>query len=495
MRALISPHGFSGSIRIPASKSHTIRRLLIAALARGVSEIEYPLDSLDARSCVSVCRALGAVIGEDRAVSIDGGAGGIDGGANPADSDGTKLVRWTVRGTGAGSMDGGAKGMGSGAGSAAPGVSMAAPKVSMAALDVGNSGTTLFLALAAAALGSSPVSFTGDEQIRRRSAAPLLAALAGLGIKVSSASGCAPITVCGPWKGGRVSLECPTSQYLSALLLAAPLAPAGVLTEIEVPLLNERPYVEMTLAYLEAQGVPFEGAADCSSFHIPGGASYKPMNGPVPGDFSSAAFPAAAAAITGGALVIQGLDPRDPQGDKAFFDMLVRMGCEVQWGADQSLTVSRQSPLRGGTFDLNATPDLLPVMAVMGAYAEGETALVNAAHARIKETDRIAVMAEELGKLGVPVEERPDGLVIRGEGGDAAGGPGWEASGQNDRRLQVSGPNDRKLQVSGHRDHRVVMALAVAALGGAGPLEITGAESADVTYPGFLQLLNADILA
>jgi 3-phosphoshikimate 1-carboxyvinyltransferase len=196
----------------------------------------------------------------------------------------------------------------------------------------------------------------------------------------------------------------------------------------------------------------------------------------VPGDISSAAFPAAAAAITGGSLVIRGLDPEDPQGDKAFFDMLIRMGCEVRWerGAEWSLAVSRRGPLRGGTFDLNAAPDLLPVMAVMGAYAEGKTALVNAAHARIKETDRIAVMAEELGKLGVPVEERPDGLVIHGTLKGAAGGP------------------VRKL--SGRGDHRVVMALAAAALGGAGPLEISGAESAGVTYPGFLRLLNADIV-
>jgi 3-phosphoshikimate 1-carboxyvinyltransferase len=234
----------------------------------------------------------------------------------------------------------------------------------------------------------------------------------------------------------------------------------------------------MTLAYLKAQGVPFEAAADLSFFRIPGGASYKPLNGPVPGDFSSAAFPAAAAAITGGPLVIRGLNPEDPQGDKAFFDMLIRMGCEVQWerAADWRLAVSRTGPLKGGTFDLNATPDLLPVMAVMGAYAEGKTVLVNVAHVRIKETDRIAVMAEELGKLGVPVEERPDGLVVHGTLKEAV----------------TDGPV-RKL--SGRGDHRVVMALAVAALGGAGPLEISGAESAGVTYPGFLRLLNAEIAA
>jgi 3-phosphoshikimate 1-carboxyvinyltransferase len=364
-------------------------------------------------------------------------------------------------------------------------------------LDVGNSGTTLFLALAAAALGSVPVCFTGDEQIRRRGAAPLLDALAGLGVQVSSAAGgCVPITVRGPWKGGRVSLPCPTSQYLSALLLAAPLAPAGTLTEIEVPLLNERPYVELTLSYLTFQGVPYEAAADFSWFRIPGGAAYRPMNGPVPGDFSSAAFPACAAAISGGRVTLLGLERDDPQGDKAFFDMLVRMGCQTvwekippkeaagpperqpecrpEWKPEWQLTLSRKGPLIGGEFDLNATPDLLPAMAVTAAFARGKTALVNAAHARIKETDRIAVMAEELGKRGIRTEERPDGLIIHGAG---------------DR----PGPAIRGGAADGRGDHRIVMALAAAALGATEPLEIDSAESAAVTYPGFLDLLDAEM--
>jgi 3-phosphoshikimate 1-carboxyvinyltransferase len=346
---------------------------------------------------------------------------------------------------------------------------------------VGNSGTTLFLALAAAALGTERVVFTGDEQIARRGAGPLLEALRGLGITVgSAANGCVPITVQGPWKGGRVSLPCPTSQYLSALLLTAPLAPAGTVTEIDVPLLNEKPYIDLTLSYLKAQGIPWEGRADYSYFRIPGGGAYTPMTGPVAGDFSSAAFPGCAAAISGlqaadpsngGPVVLLGLDPKDPQGDKAIFDMLAHMGCGVVWdrqGDEWRLTVFRAGPLTGGTFDLNATPDLLPVAAALGAYAHGETALVNASHARIKETDRIAVMAEELRKLGADITERPDGMVI--QGGALQGGA-----------------------VDGHGDHRVVMALAVAALGASGPVEIAGAESAAVTYPAFPALLAAEV--
>jgi 3-phosphoshikimate 1-carboxyvinyltransferase len=455
----------------------------MAALGEGVSTIDYPLDSLDARSCVSVCRALGAEITEHR--SLDPAC------PNPQDEGGKKLTRWTVRGL-------------SGPRSPVP------PSPAPPLLDVGNSGTTLFLALAAASLWDRPVTFTGDEQIARRGAGPLLEALAGLGVRVSAGKGgCVPITVKGPWKGGRVSLPCPTSQYLSALLLAAPLAPAGTLTEIEVPLLNERPYIELTLSYLKAQGIPCEGAADFSFFRIPGGGSYKPLNGPVPGDFSSAAFPAAAAAITGGPVDLLGLMREDPQGDKAFFDMLSRMGCDIAWtregaeGGDPApdpeiggggqakprewrLSVSRTGPLRGGEFDLNATPDLLPIMAVCAAYARGDTSLVNAAHARIKETDRIAVMAAELGKLGVPCRERPDGLWIHG-----TGDPRNQAKAAPDPAIP---PTPDQRSVDGHGDHRIVMALAVAALGSAGPLEIRDAESAAVTYPGFPELLGANLL-
>jgi 3-phosphoshikimate 1-carboxyvinyltransferase len=378
--------------------------------------------------------------------------------------------------------------------------------------NAGNSGTTLFLALAAASLGSVPVEFDGDSQLRRRSAAPLLKALAGLGVNVNSApDGCAPITVCGPWKGGRVSLPCPTSQYLSALLFAAPLAPRGAVTEIEIPLLNEKPYVEMTLSYLDSQGIPYEAAEDFSFFRIPGGSAWKPFIGPVPGDFSSAAFPAAAAAITGGPVTLIGLDPDDTQGDKAIFGFLEKMGCRITWEqipterislgqynfdaleaigcqsvelnlAEWKLTVSRRGSLKGGEFDLNATPDLLPPLAAAASFAMGDTSLVNIAHARLKETDRIAALAEELGKLGVKTTERPDGLVIHGRGGIPA-----DTSRKN--------LGNRTIKTDGHGDHRIVMALACAALGSSLPIEITGAESAAISYPGFLELFGAEIIS
>lgn len=361
-------------------------------------------------------------------------------------------------------------------------------------INVGNSGTTLFLAMAAAGLGNEPFTFTGDDQIQRRSAAPLLEALSGLGIRAESVrgNGCVPIVIQGPWKGGQVSLPCPTSQYLSAILLAAPLAPAGTITDVTVPLLNERPYIEMTLSYLNSQGIPWKGASDFSHFVIPGGASWKPFSRSVPGDFSSAAFPACAAAISGGPVTMRGLDPHDTQGDKLFLEILAEMGCTVQWepvhdaGSKAcsphpaySLTVSRRraggaGSLHGGTFDLNAAPDLLPAAAVTAAFAEGDTALINVAHARIKETDRIAAMAAGLAKLGVRCTERPDGLIIHGTG---------KANG----KAAVSGGF-----IDSRGDHRIAMAFAAAALAAQAPITIDGAESAAVTYPGFLELLNAE---
>jgi len=442
MRARISPHTFSGTVRIPASKSHTIRQLIIASLAGGVSEIIHPLDSLDTQSCAAACRVLGATITERRAPD-------------------TQLVSYTVEG-----INGFPK------------------SVSHRLIDVGNSGTTLYLVMAVAGLGSDPFELTGDEQIQRRSAAPLLEALAGLGIRAESVkgNGCVPIVIQGPWKGGQVSLSCPTSQYLSALLLAAPAAPAGTITDVAVPLLNERPYIEMTLSYLDSQGIPWEAPPDFSRFVIPGGASWKPFSRSVPGDFSSAAFPACAAAISGNPVTLLGLDPHDVQGDKFFLEMLAAMGCTVNWeqvaasvnSAEYSVTISRNGPLRGGTFDLNATPDLLPAAAVTAAFAEGDTALVNVAHARIKETDRIAVMAEELAKLGIRCTERPDGLIVHGGG--------------------VSGGHTGAV-IDSRGDHRIVMAFAAAALSTQAPIEIDRAESAAVTYPGFLELLQAEYVS
>ncbi|MDR2521471.1 MAG: 3-phosphoshikimate 1-carboxyvinyltransferase [Spirochaetaceae bacterium] len=424
MTVTIKPAVFSGSVRVPASKSHTIRRLLIAALADGRSCLERALWSLDAVSCEGVCSALGAEIQRQ----AEGGA-----------------VTVFVQGTG--------------------GVF----RRSVPVLDVGNSGTTLFLGAAIAALGGEEIHFTGDSQINARSAAPLLAALEQLGVRVQSADGHTPFSVRGPWKGGHAAIACPTSQYLSALLLAAPLAPAGCSSAIDVPLLNERPYVMMTLDYLRGQNIHIEHDAGLSHFLIPGGQRYRPLHGVVPADFSSAAFPALAALVSGGRVELHGLDPGDSQGDKAFFDMVQAMGAQVEWRQTAEgwcVSVAGGEELRGICWDMNNTPDMLPAACVLAAFAHGESAFVNVAHARIKETDRIAVMARELGKAGVVCRERADGIEIAGTGDIEAA------------------------HFDGHNDHRIVMALVCAGLGAAGPCTIAGAEAAAVTYPDFIPLVQ-----
>jgi 3-phosphoshikimate 1-carboxyvinyltransferase len=474
MNVHITPRRFTGVVKVPASKSHTIRQLLIASLADGVSEIKNPLDSLDTHSCIETCRAFGAGI--------------------TAYQDNDNIIYWKVRGINAFKQPAYQKSISnftensktetpdyskdnnslcdSGLPDEASSQLRSIPSpLKDAKINVGNSGTTLFFALAIAGLQEELVLFTGDEQIQKRSATPLLDALAVLGVQSKSSNGCAPITIQGPWKGGKVILPCPTSQYLSALLIAAPLAPAGTVTEIEVPLLNEKPYVEMTLSYLKAHNIPFDGVS--RHFIIPGGSSWKAFSSFVPADFSSAAFPAAAAVITCGKITLLGLDPQDTQGDKFFFEMLKTMGCDVEWHQTPlSVTVSRSKPLCGGIFDLNETPDLLPAAAAVAAFAEGDTAFVNVAHARIKETDRIAVMAKELAKLGVNCTERPDGLIVHGKGGLF--------------------PITEAPIIDGHGDHRIVMAFAAIALGSPVSVEITDAECAAVTYPGFLKMVSAE---
>jgi len=440
VKLVVERSALGGSVRIPGSKSHTIRAVVIASLADGTSTIRQPLDSLDTLACVRVCRGLGAEISDFRFPIADCGQRREEnGGRGTRDEDEDERRVWSVTGTG-GKL-------------ATPGD----------VLDVGNSGTTLYVTLSMAALGRGWSVFTGDEQTRRRPAGPLLDALLVLGAAAFSTrgNGCAPIVIRGPLTGGRVAIECPTSQYLTSLLLNCPLAEGD--TVIEVPLLHERPYVEMTLGWLDRQGIRYEREG-FERFQVPGGQAYKPLDVAIPADFSSATFFLCAAAITGADVTLLGLDREDTQGDKAVLDYLAAMGARVEWLPDGVRL--RGGELKGGEFDLNATPDALPAMAVAACFASGVTRLVNVPQARIKETDRLAVMHQELAKMGARIEELADGLVIQG------GGP-------------------RGAVVDGHGDHRVVMALAVAGLAAEGRTEIATAEAAAVTFPNFVDMMVA----
>ncbi len=422
-------------ISVPPSKSHTIRALLVAFAADGKSCIRQPLISRDTLACLEACRKLGAVIEEGKEINEAGEQG--------------LFWEFTPPGDFPFNADGSAGEM--------------ASSSSPLFIDVGNSGTSLYLLSALAALGNRAVRFDGDEQIRRRSAANLLNALSDLGAVVNSApGGCAPYTLKGPLKGGETSLECPTSQYLSALLLAAPLIRSDSgnrpFSCIKVPLLMEVPYVEMTLRWMREGGVEWEQKG-MEEFKIPGEQRYRSFDLKIPGDFSSATFFLCAAAITGSSLLLEGLDRDDSQGDKAVIDYLEEMGCSCMQ-EEGGVRIQGPPRLTGCVLDLNATPDALPALAVTACFALGETRITNVPQARLKETDRIAVMAGELRKMGAEIEEKPDGMIIQGHPLHGA-------------------------VLEGHGDHRVVMALALASLGAPGITTIDTAEAVKVTYPDF----------
>jgi 3-phosphoshikimate 1-carboxyvinyltransferase len=262
-------------------------------------------------------------------------------------------------------------------------------------------------------------------------------------------------------KGGKTSVKAVSSQYLSSILMSCPVGEKD--TEIDVPVLNEKPYVRMTLDWLDRLGLKVGYSANLDKFNIPGGQRITSFQRRIPGDFSSATFLLAAGALAGGKLVLKGLDMNDPQGDKEIVDILRRMGAKID-ETGEGIEVSG-SRLRGMEIDLNSIPDAVPMLAVVGCFADGETILHNVPQARIKETDRLAVMASELSKLGATIRELPDGLVIKG--GGLEGG-----------------------RVNGHGDHRVVMALTIAGLAADKPVSVDTAEAAGVTFPGFWDMMS-----
>jgi len=401
-----------GSVKIPGSKSHTIRAVFIASLAEGRSVITNPLISADALSAVSVCQAFGAGIKNygDR-LEIDG-----------------------------------VNGM---------------PSLPEDIINVGNSGTSLRFGMMTAGLVNGYTVFTGDYQIRRRPLGPLIGAMNELGGEVFSTrnNGTAPVVVKGRLRGGKARLDAVTSQYLSSILINAPLLDRD--TEIDITRLNEMPYVEMTLWWLDNQSIIYENDR-FKTIHIKGGQKYKAFNASIPGDFSSATFFMVLAAISGGEFLLSNLDISDSQGDKMVLDYLKNMGASIEY--TQSGISIKGGDLKGIEIDMNATPDALPAMAVAGCFARGETRLVNVPQARLKETDRINVMCKELKKMGADIEELPDGLVIR--------------------HSKLKG-----CRVNGHDDHRVVMALAVAGLNTEGETVIDTAEAMNVTFPEFPELI------
>jgi 3-phosphoshikimate 1-carboxyvinyltransferase len=417
MQLIAGKSRLKGAVTIPASKSHTIRAVAIASLAEGTSNIRNPLVSGDTLSAAGCYSALGAKI------------------------DTSNSACWIVKG---------ATGL------------VRAPKET---IDVGNSGTTLRVAMGSAALSApgQTITFTGDQQTQSRPIGPLMASLEDLGAKCVSVknNGKAPVVVSGHLKGGFTSIEAFTSQYLSSLLLCTPLAEKD--SEIEVTLLNEPGYVQMTLDWLEKQKIKYEKDG-LQHFKIAGGQRYKPFDIKIPADFSSATFFLCAAALTGDNVRLSGLNFADNQPDKAVVEYLHAMGADIT--VDKKSITVKASQLKGIEIDMNATPDALPAMAIVGAFADGTTRLVNVPQARAKETDRIKCMAEELKKLGGHVEELPDGLIVKHS------------------KLKAA-------HLDGRGDHRIVMALSMAAMAIDGQCVIDTAEAMNVTFPEYVKLMTS----
>lgn len=413
----IKPHRPKGSIEIPASKSQTIRAFLIASFAKSESIIRHPLISRDTESAINACRAMGVKItfSEDESIAY---------------VDSTKAFE------GYESIN----------------------------IDAGNSGTTEYLLLGLAASIGIPVTISGDKQLNMRPIGPLGNALRDLGAKISDSEGKPPVTIKGPLKGGSTVIECKTSQYLSGLLLAAPLASGD--SVIDCSLLYEKPYVRMTLGWLDDQGIEYSISEDLEHASVKGNQSYKGFDSYINGDFSSASFFFAAAIIGKSSVTVRGLDRNDPQGDKAILDILEQMGAEITWKGNE-VTVKGGDIIKGGEFDLNMIPDTLPVLAITAAFADGDVHLTNVPQARIKETDRIATICENLRLLGADVEEESDGMLIHGKG-----------------RLRGG-------KAKGFGDHRIIMALAIAASGSDEPIFIDDISAADVTFPTFFTLYDS----
>jgi len=405
-----------GEIAIPGSKSHTIRGVIIASLAAGTSILHRPLSSADTLAAVHACRMLGAEINTD----------------DP--------LKWVIKGFGN------------------------SPKKPEGHINLENSGTSLrLMSGVAAALCDFEIIFDGDESLQTRPMQPLLKSFNELGAEALSEknNGCCPVSIKGKMQGGKTEVSGVTSQFVSSLLLSCPLVSGD--TEISVLKPNEVPYIAMTLQWLSEQGIRYESSSDFTRLKVFGNQSYHPFEKAIPADWSSAAFPLVAGAITKSNILLKGLDPKDVQGDKAIVGYLRNMGADIREEKDGLRIIG--TPLAGVTLDLNATPDALPAMSVAGCFSSGTLTLVNVPQARIKETDRINVMAEELAKLGADIKEREEGLIIH--------------------QSALKGN-----KVRGHNDHRIVMALSLAGLIASGKTEITTAESIGVTFPGFVDMMK-----
>jgi len=418
MRVTVGPSTVAGRVQAPPSKSYTHRAILAAGCGDG-AHIQDPLVSADTRATMRAVEAFGGSVTHDENASV-------------LDVDGFA----------------------------------ARPDVPADVVDCANSGTTMRLVTAAAALADGLTVLTGDDSLRSRPQGPLLQAIEQLGGRAEStrSNGQAPLVVGGPIVGGSVAIPGDvSSQFVTALLMAGAVTDAGVNISLQTPL-KSTPYVDITQEVMDDFGVAARRTD--GGYTVQGGQRYDADAYRVPGDFSSISYLLAAGAIAGtDGVTIAGAQP-SAQGDQAIVEIVERMGGEVGWDRDAGELRVAESPLDGIEVSVADTPDLLPTIAVLGAVADGTTTITDAEHVRYKETDRVSAMAESLSKLGASVEEREDELVVHGGETDLQGAT-----------------------LSGRGDHRIVMALSVAGLVAEGETTVEGAEHVDVSFPGFFDVL------
>ncbi len=413
----------SGEIRLPGSKSISNRTLLLAALAEGTTTLTDVLDADDTLRMLEALAALGVRVERDtpgRCV-VHGGGGSLP--------------------------------------------------TQTAELFLGNAGTAVRPLTAALAMLGGDYTISGVPRMHERPIGDLVDALRRLGCDVHylGQPGFPPLALgsAGGRAGGPVAIRGDvSSQFLSALLMALPLARGAKATSTRVDVLGaliSRPYVDITTSLMGRFGVVVE--SDAASFTVAAGAHYtSPGTLAVEGDASAASYFLAAGAIGGGPVRVRGVGRESIQGDVAFADVLARLGADIRFGSDW-IESRRGSVLAGGTIDCVAIPDAAMTLAVTALFASTPTRLINIGSWRVKETDRVAAMASELRKLGALIDEGPD----------------W---------LQVTPPRRfTPATVATYDDHRMAMCLSLATLAGV-PVTIDDPACVRKTFPGYFQAFS-----
>ena len=373
----------SGSVMAPPSKSHTLRAILLASMARGKSKIHHYLNSPDTDAMLKACQQLGAHIKQTyNDIDIIGVAG--------------------------------------------------KPSLPDDVIMVGNSGQVLRFVAAIAALIEGYVVLTGDHSVRfNRPVKPLMKGLSDLGAVCLTTKGDdhAPLIIKGPISSGSAVLEGADSQPVSGLLIASAFLEGETTIQVKNP--GEKPWVGLTLDWFDRLGIQYTHQ-NYEYYTVQGGTIIDGFDYTVPGDFSSIAYPIVAALVTQSCLTIKNIDMKDAQGDKKIIPVLREMGADIIVHENE-LTVKPSGTLTACDIDVNDFIDALPILAVLGCYSKGTTRLLNAGIARQKESDRLATMTLELNKMGGNVIETKDSLIIQG-----ANLHGTHVNAHNDHRIAMS---------------------------------------------------------